>query len=49
VERIGHNGEINRVRYCPGNPQIAAVASTKGEISLTTMKENVGKLVAHTA
>jgi len=48
-EKIAHNGEINRARYCPADPRITAIASSKGEIILTTMKETVGKLVAHTA
>lgn len=49
VERIQHNGEINRARYCPADPKLIAVATGKGDITLTTMKEPVGKLVGHTA
>lgn len=49
VEKIQHSGEINRARYCPANPKITAVATNKGDINLMTMKENVGRLVAHTS
>jgi histone-binding protein RBBP4 len=47
VEKINHNGEINRARYCPGNSNLFAVSSANGEIDLMTMKESVGKLIGH--
>lgn len=49
VEKIGHSGDINRVRYCPANPKIVAAATGKGDITLTKMNEPIGKLAAHTA
>ncbi len=49
VEKIQHNGEILRARYCQGNPQLAAIATNKGDITLTTMEGVVGKLVGHTS
>jgi WD40 repeat protein len=48
VEKVAHAGEINRARYCPADPRIVAVATGKGDITLTTMGETVGKLVGHT-
>lgn len=38
VEKIQHNGEINRVRYCPDNPKLIAVSTGSGDINLTTLK-----------
>lgn len=49
VEKITHNGEINRARYCHGNTGLAAVSSANGDIDLMTMKETVGKLVGHSS
>lgn len=30
TEKIPHHGEINRLRYCPAEPGVVAVASGKG-------------------
>jgi histone-binding protein RBBP4 len=49
LEKIQHNGEINRARYCPADHRLMAIASNKGDIILTNFKEQVAKLVGHTA
>ena len=30
VDKMQHNGEVNRVRYCPADPRVLAVATRKG-------------------
>jgi hypothetical protein len=49
VEKIQHNGEILRARYCQADSRLTAIATNKGDITLTSMKEPVAKLVGHTS
>ncbi len=32
VQRIPHNGEVNRARYMPQNPNIIATKTTQGDV-----------------
>jgi histone-binding protein RBBP4 len=49
LQKIQHSGEINRARHCHADPNIVAVATGRGDITLTSLKEPLGKLVGHTA
>ena len=32
TQRIGHEGEVNRARYMPQNPDLIATKTTKGDV-----------------